>query len=500
MAMLVLAAGLEAAGAEPLTPIHLSLVDGEAIAYATFQSHNQKVVANAHGIFLTHLRSANKDYTAQSWRLSRSTDGGRSFTTLYEATHATNPPALETDAAGNLYLVRPDFGDGHAYLCRFAAPEYRSPPAVSKVPGGSAGKYCLLLDPERKQLYYFAHNNTFSVVGLDGKVRASTTLLRPGTNAILQYPHLALGRDGTLYAAWTTSKPNTYLYWDIHAMRSRDGGTTWEKLDGNSIKIPVAADDSGATDRISRDDEFKVHSWLSAWRVQDRKLHLVYWAKTDPQRQRHVRYDAATGKRDLDHEPIFRDPRSAIPNDSGVLVSRSALDGSPLYFVSTLEDRTRPACLASDDNGASWYLYAVADRKFSHRVYSIGGARELTADGQIIGTFTDVDRDAKSYQEPGTGKVYFFRIQGGVARAAVSAVAYQEETLTVRFDRVRGQLERIRFSTGTGGWTEWQPFQKDLRVRMTQAPRQYQLKSRLGTVSPSYDLVVSRAERVGEGK
>jgi hypothetical protein len=83
-------------------PVELVCVDNDAIGYATFQSHNQKVVANSYGIFMTHLRRRNVEYTAQTWRLSRSTDRGRSFATVYEATHATNPPVIETDTDGNI--------------------------------------------------------------------------------------------------------------------------------------------------------------------------------------------------------------------------------------------------------------------------------------------------------------------------------------------------------------------------------------------------------------
>ena len=98
----------------PLSEIDVSLVDGDAIAFATFQSHNQKVVSNQHGIFLTYLRGANKEYLAQTWRLSHTPDQGQTFTTLFEATHPTNPPLLETDQGGQLFLIRPDFVDQSA--------------------------------------------------------------------------------------------------------------------------------------------------------------------------------------------------------------------------------------------------------------------------------------------------------------------------------------------------------------------------------------------------
>ena len=59
-----------------------------------------------------------------------------------------------------------------------------------------------------------------------------------------------------------------------------------------------------------------------------------------------------------------------------------------LYFLSAVEDRSRLPCLVSEDNGATWRLHAVSARRFDARVYSIGGFREVTPDGDIVGTFT----------------------------------------------------------------------------------------------------------------
>jgi len=395
-----------------MTSIEWTLVDEDAIAFATFQSHNQKVVSNRYGIFITYLKAANEQYMAQRWRLARSTDGGKTFTTVYEDTHPTNPPVIETDAEGNIYLVRPDFADGNAYLYRFFAKEDFSKPRISKMPEGSAGKFAMTIDLPRQQLYYLDHTHgRFQAVGFDGEVYLSHVILQPGKHAILQYPHLALDQDGTLYAAWTTSKPVGYHYWDIHVMRSRDAGKTWEKLDGTPLTLPVIADDSGQADRISADDEFEVHSWLSAFMVKEGKLHFAYWTANKPERQRYVRYDTTTGKKDVDIQPMFAGRPATQQNDSGFFATCAGVKGSPLYFVSVIEDRTRPACLASDDNGATWHEYALCDQKFNGRVYSIGGARELTSDGYIIGTFTVVTPGAKVYYEPKSGKVYFFKIK-----------------------------------------------------------------------------------------
>ncbi len=122
------------------TNIEITRIDSQATGYATFQSHNQKVVANRNGIFTAHIRSRNEAYTSQQWRLSRSVDGDATFSVVYEATHATNPPVLETDAAGNIYLMRVDFVDGNAYLYRFMAADDYAEPAITTVPGGGGGQ------------------------------------------------------------------------------------------------------------------------------------------------------------------------------------------------------------------------------------------------------------------------------------------------------------------------------------------------------------------------
>ncbi len=147
-----------------LTVIETVCVDDDATPFGTFQSHNQKVMSNRNGIFMTYLKTRNEPYTAQTWRLLRSTDGGRTFSTVYESTDATNPPVLESDEQGNIYLIRPDFVDKNAYLYRFLAQDEYAKPQISTIPKGSGGKYCMVLDPERGQLYYFVHNNTFHII------------------------------------------------------------------------------------------------------------------------------------------------------------------------------------------------------------------------------------------------------------------------------------------------------------------------------------------------
>jgi hypothetical protein len=395
-----------------VAPIRLVCVDPQATGYGTFQSHNQKIVSNRRGIFMTHLRSRNEAYTAQGWRLSWSTNAGESFVTLYAATNATNPPLLETDAEDNLYLVRPDFGDGHAYLYRFRAQENYREPQITRIPNGSAGKFAMVLDARRQQLAYFAHNNTFHLVGLDGVVRSSTNLLTGGKNAALQYPLLSLDEDGTLHAAWTTQKNgNVYLYWDIHYLQSPDGGLTWRRMDGTPVQLPVVADETGPSDRITLDDELTCHTWLSNFLVKEGKAHFLYLAQTNPPRQHYVRYDLRSAKRELDRQPEFRGETLSLRGLDGFFASTRGRPGARLYCIGKDANQSRLACLASDDNGTTWHDYAVSEPVISP--YAIGGCREVTADGWVIGSFTD--SGAPVAGAAAEAKVYFIKFRAGLA-------------------------------------------------------------------------------------
>jgi len=398
--------------ASELAKIELTCVDSDAIGYATFQSYNQKVISNRRGIFMTHIRTRNEAYMAQQWRLSWSRDGGRKFETLYEATHATNPPLLETDDEDNVYLIRPDFADGHAYLYRFASAKDFREPAITRIPGGSAGKFNMALDRNRRQIYYFAHNNTFHRISMDGTVLTSTNLLAGGKNAVLQYPLLFLDAQGTLHAAWTTQKNGVYLYWDIHYLQSPDGGLSWRTMRAAPVSLPAIADENGPADRITLDDEFEFHTWLESFFVRSGKAHFLYLAQTKSPRQHYVRYDLKTAKREVDLQPQFRGSQLEIRNLDGFFATRAMESKATIYAVSHDANASRLACLASDDDGNTWHDFAVSGQVTN--AYSIGGCREVTRDGHIIGSFTE--QMPVSANTIASSKVYFFKVQTGTVK------------------------------------------------------------------------------------
>lgn len=378
------------------------LVDDDATQYATFQSHNQKIVQTGAGIFMAYIRTRNEAFTAQQWRLLRSVDSGKTFETVYEATHATNPPVLENDAAGNLYLVRPDFQETNAYLYRFlAGSDFRSP-IVHVIPNGSAGKYALAMDSARDQLYFASHNGYFAVLGTDGSVRSSVQSHVTGPIAVQQYPNLLLDASGTIHYAWTTNDNARYLYRSIHYMRSHDGGQHWERLNGTALSLPVVADDAGPADRINLDDELDVHTFLSSMAVIGKTLHFAYLAQfPNVPRQHYMRYDLETAKRDIDMLPVFRSAHLEVMSLDGFFsTGQDGVTGSPVLFY-TSQHQGRIVTLRSEDQGATWQDHAVSEPM--HAPYAIAGMRTVSADGYLLGAFTSTNSAGKS-------SVYFLRI------------------------------------------------------------------------------------------
>jgi hypothetical protein len=377
----------------------VTLVDPAVTGYATFQSHNQKVVANQHGYFLSYIQTRDEPFLAQNWRLMRSVDEGKSFGLVYEAVHATNAPPIETDADGNIYLACTDFKDGNAYLYRFDAAKDFHDPTVSTIPGGAAGKVALLLDPSVPCLYFASHNNEFYTLGLDGAVLERTTLLQAGPRAGLQYPSLRLDAAGTLHYAWTTVLKDAYLYRDIHHMMRPLGSTSWQNFDGTPLAVPVVADDAGPATRITGDDEFEVHTWLASFLIKGGKAHFLYMNQGPPAKEVYVRRDARSGVEEL------RTTLDTVLSLSGLFVTADDSPASPLYCVSSKDQYL--VALISRDNGSTWAPFARTAQTFHE--YSLGGCNTMAPGGWIIGSFTD----QKGTNGPGEleSKVYFYRLK-----------------------------------------------------------------------------------------
>ena len=182
---------------------------------------------------------------------------------------------------------------------------------------------------------------------------------------------------------------------------------------GAPVSLPAIADEHGPADRITLDDEFEFHTWLESFLVRSGKAHFLYLAQTKSPRQHYVRYDLKSAKREVDVQPEFRGGQLAIRSLDGFLATRAKESRSTIYAISHDANTSRLACLASDDDGNSWHDFAVSQTVTG--AYSIGGCREVTRDGYVIGSFTE-QMSGTTITNP-TSKVYFFKIRTANAKA-----------------------------------------------------------------------------------
>ena len=411
--------------AEP--QMKITEVDPDAVTSATSQSHNQKVVANAYGIFMTHIHKEqccdrrNSCMGAShskcpipkfisTWRLSRSVDGGATFKSIYEGRHGTFPPALETDSQGNIYLAHTDyFQNGqNAYLMRFLARDNFRNPTIRVLTSGMGPKFAMEIDEVRGQLYFYSDSNKFFRIRLsDLAVIAKYRLTRDGTIANMHYPHFYLGENGHLYLAWTTvfltyEIDNRPPYWSIHFMRSLDGGVTWVKPNGQKLNPPIIADHNGPTDEITLADEHGVNTWLSTFIVKGDKAHFIYYVDWPVNKEHYVRYDLASARIDRNVVP-FEGDGASIANLDGVYATRRSI--KEIFCVSKNNHTdSRIVVLKSEDNGLTWRKHALGPVSITH---ALGGSPQVTNDGYIIGSYTE----SSNFGDPTAKKIVkFFKV------------------------------------------------------------------------------------------
>lgn len=394
------------------------VLDEPVTGYATFQSHNQKVVSNPWGIFLTYLVTRTAD-EHNIWRLVRSIDGGRSFETIYQSTDGTLAPVIETDALGRIYMVYSGMAgldtDPATFMRFDPANGFTAPTVVRSFAGGAAGKYAMVLDWARQRLYYSAWGRRLFTLDLDGNVLAVQEVLVNGQHGSYQYPLLAMAENGDLYFAWTTEEINTpraatsNYYWDIHVMASKDGATTWRRLDGSPLYLPVVADDTGPADRVSLNDEFGMQPWLAGMLAKSDKLHMNYYAYPPINRPHYVRYDLYTGDKDVDRD---------LGQGDGFFATDPVNPNSPLYYTGVRAPYGW-GCLRSIDNGLTWDEYASDNEAVVQ--YALGGARALDEYGAVLGTYTALLGYGSG--SPVRGSARFLKVSTPISVAVVQLTA-----------------------------------------------------------------------------
>jgi len=378
-------------------------VDINCTYYATFQSHNQKVVQNENGIFMTYLL----DYEDEApwpgrWCLLRSVDGGSTFQAIYTSPKVGSKAAcIETDDNNNILAV---CGDETAYdqpflFHRFLASKGYSDPEITRIRHSSSGKYSMMYDSGI--VYLFNHYGKLLVINATtGRLIFRKQVVEfSGENATTQYPHVYVGQDDVLHHAWTTSHKDIYLYWDIHYTNSPDGGKSWYRADQTRLTTPMKPDHSGKSDQVILPDEFEYHTWLSSMIVKAGKAHFAYLAQTPDVRQHYVRIDLESGEIDHRIQPRWGGETISIRGLDGFFVTGPG--SSPLFYAGPT-NFTHIGVIASYDNGLTWHDIVVGPG-VPDSIYSVGGFREITSDDHIIGSFTN--------QYGSRGDPYFFRVK-----------------------------------------------------------------------------------------
>ncbi len=390
-----------------VTEIEMLLVANSNTGAATFHSHNQNVVSNSRGIFMTYILSANDDFTAQHWQLIHSKDGGQSFEVLIDEIAGTNPPVLETDAFDNIYLARPEFSLVDAELFKLqSVNDYAMPSMSVTLPGGKFGKYAMAIDEVDQHIHYFSANGVLNSVDLQSTEVLNRAVINGGA-VPPQYALINMGPSGNLHLAWTTQEFNDPFtpYWSVQHMMSSNGGEDWKTLSNDPLTLPVIGDNNGPTDLIANINAEDRSTWLASMLEKNGKLHFVIQIGGNESegivdKQRYVRYDLTSAQIDAQMYPEFKGEQISFRFSDGFFVTDSNQPTSPLYVV--MNEASRLACLVSYDNGVNWEDYAVGPNMTSP--FAVSGSREITSDGYIIGSVTDLN-------STGGGEVYFFKIK-----------------------------------------------------------------------------------------
>lgn len=436
----------------------LTKVADVATGYGTFQSHNQKIVQNAYGLFMTYLYS--RDVSSKgTWRLARSLDGGTTWGTIWIGTASASPPILETDAHGSIYLIHSDDAhqgwqtlavnqnDGNATFYRFDPEKSFTNPIVTLIPRGSASKFASVWDEAQQRLYYMTFWSipdidgvpipNFFALSRDGIVlsRKQLTQIPNGAISNLQYPHLEI--DGTtLYVAWTTNllaaAPYERHYRAILYIFSEDGGETWHAPGGIDalnrpikveLNIPIVGDETGPAQMVNEGKGEDVacygttnsppttpdcySNWLWSFVSKGGFLHFAYRHESSPAIQHYMRFSPTSGIRDINTTSWqANDGPTTLFSPSGFFATDPAAS-TPLFSVAQ-SSAGNLAVLSSSDLGASWQEHAVSDvvAPLGYEWYAISGNRRLTKTGDIIGHVTATPFS----QTPTPPAVYFFRV------------------------------------------------------------------------------------------
>ncbi|WP_036255412.1 hypothetical protein [Methylocapsa acidiphila] len=430
--------------------IQVTKLDDNVPNYATFGSQTPHVAANNNGIFVVYLAhekpgTLNMNWSnVFQWVLKRSTDGGRTFTTVFTGPFRFGKaPEIETDEGDNIYLFdgyySPRGTDLHStnlLMYVFSNIDNYRRPKVSEYAHESAGKYTALYDVQRNQFYYlgFGQDSPFLVLAKGGDVTSRYNFFKTGQLAEAEYVHMAMD-GGRLYVAWTTTPLgncggtphewhcSTPVYYSIHFIYSDDGAATWKHPDGTAFTLPVVSDTGGLAPNIVPEKYLgQQAAWLANMTASRGIVHFMY--QLSPLKNE-IYQAFRTAPFSTVHclENVFGPPAKSGGFGGGGFVAFGndgiiTHDNAGNLYVVTL-DTSKPSSgaargtlaaplivLKSSDAGASWSTIASSVQSFAGNSF-ISGPRVVSSKYGIIGVFTGSETGS---WEPNAHQVYFVRI------------------------------------------------------------------------------------------
>lgn len=385
------------------------IIDANSTGYSTFQSNSQRNVYTSNGLFAVWVHSTSGgSYLNQTWYLKKSTNNGRTWTTVYSNTCYDQVPTLETDSNGNLYLMYiPVSGAGAvARWLKFSNTDYTTPSITTNLTISYSSKMCTCIDETNNKFYFFIGLGYYAVLNLSGTIVINVTQMWQNTAGLTtEYPSATIDNSGNIYSAWTTqvlTPPTPIYYYDIRWIVSRDFGATWQMADGTPLTLPL---NSGLGESVTSVGDLIEQNWLGGFTFVNGRLHALYTNYSNGVTYVTINPTTAvkTNKTAIINAGTFNIDGFFSRKSSGTLVTPTSL-----YLV-TSDNRTQIKCFKSIDNGATWTAWQSRSLPQLKWTYSICGYREQV-NNTVIGVYTLLTARAISYTENDGAYTYFTKI------------------------------------------------------------------------------------------
>jgi len=425
--------------------------------YYTFRRMLVRASDANNTLFMVYNYTESNDHATAYWRLKKSTDGGSTWSKVYDTSQAASDPnngggspALEIDSQNNIYVIVSQYKSTSSYtrVYKFTPSNgYTTPTIFNFTSFPAANKWSAVYDQTRNWIWVadWEPNNdgTPDLMAFDqnGNVKVTKQVMIgdtaiPNRHAHAEYVYLDVMPDGTLVRGWSSTgeimnQTNGPLnFYDVRYIYSPDAATTWYNANG-PIAGTVYPDDTGPANRsgtnvtgltpgvefISATDPnywpngtaMYNYNNLANMVFNGNALHFYddgtsLTSAVGSIHNPHIRVNWSTKTVDLRQEHFGSNSGTTTTLDYSVTGAfiRASTENGPLFFIGNGggSDYQHIVVLKSTDNGATWTRYAVSANIGSNPVYT-NAARWVYSDGKIYGM---------TVQASSPNNIYFFEI------------------------------------------------------------------------------------------